>query len=74
VLLAPRHFTQHQERGVTQLHHLARLDGQLGRARGRDRRHQRLDAIGDRDAVLVKLVLPEEAVHQRALQLELGRE
>ena len=39
-----------------------------------DLRHERLDAIGDGDAVLVELVLPQEAVHQRALQLHLGRE
>src|SRR5260370_9097370 len=56
------------------LHDLACIDGQRRHARGRNLRHQRLDALGDGDAVLVELVLPQEAVHQRALQLQLGRE
>src|SRR5579862_2686139 len=59
---------------MPQLHHLAGLDGERGRARGLDLRDQRLDAVGDGNAVLVELVLPEEAVHQRALERHFGRE
>ncbi len=72
--LVPRHLAQHQQRRMPQLHHLAGLDGERGRARGLDRRDQRLDAVGDGNAVLVELVLPEEAVHQRALERHFGRE
>src|SRR5260370_40464764 len=53
---------------------LARVEGERGHARRVNLRRQRLDALGDGDAVLVELVLPQEAVHQRALQLHLGRE
>jgi hypothetical protein len=74
VLFVPRHFADDEQRRVPQLHHLARLDRELRDARGRDLRHQRLDAVGDGNAILVELVLPKEAVHQRPLQLHLGRE
>jgi uncharacterized membrane-anchored protein len=40
---------------MTQLHHLARLDRQCSDPLGIDLRQQRLDAIGDRNAVLVEL-------------------
>ena len=59
---------------MSKLHRLARLDGERRDARGLDLRHERPDAVGDSDAVLVELVLPQEAVHQRAPQLHLGRE
>jgi hypothetical protein len=74
MLLMPRHLADDEQRRVTQLHHLARLDGKRGDPRRWHLRHQRLDALGDGDAVLVKLVLPQKAVHERALQLHLGRE
>jgi hypothetical protein len=74
MLLMPRHLAHHQERRMPKLHHLARLDGERRDARGLDLRHQRLDALGDRNAVLVELVLPQEAVHQRALQRHFGCE
>src|SRR5215472_909828 len=74
VLLVPRHLADDEQRRMPQLHHLARLDGECRDPLGVDLRHQRLDAVGDGDAVLIELILPEEAVHQRALQLHLGRE
>ena len=74
MLLVPRHLAHHQQRRMPELHLLARLDGERRHALGRDLRHQRLDALGDGDAVLVELVFPQEAVHQRALQLHLRRE
>jgi len=74
VLFVPRHLAHHQQRRMPQLHDLACLDGECGDAIGRDPRHQRLDAVGNRDSVLVELVLPQQAVHQRAPQLHLRRE
>ena len=69
-----RHFPQHEQRRVAQLHVLARGYRERGDALGLDARHELLDAVGDGNAVLVELILPEEAVHQRALQLVGGRE
>src|SRR5262249_34443900 len=59
---------------MPQLHLLAGLDRKRRDAFGIDLRHEHLDALGDGDAILVELILPEETVHQRALQLHLGRE
>ena len=50
------------------------VDGERGDTLRSDLLDQRFDALGDRNAVLVELVLPEEAVHQGALQRHLGRE
>jgi hypothetical protein len=74
MLFVPRHLAHQEQRRMPQLHGLARLDRQRRDAIGRDLRHQRTDAVGDGNAVLVELVLPQQAVHQRALQLHLGRE
>ena len=59
---------------MAELHHLARLDRQRGRLLRVDRRHELRHAVGDGDAVLVELVLPQEAVHQAPPQLLLRRE
>jgi hypothetical protein len=74
MFLVPRHFAYHKQRRMPKLHPLARIDDERRHARGLDLRHQRLDALGDGDTILVELVFPQQAVHERALQLHLGRE
>ena len=74
MLLVPRHLADDEQRRVPQLHHLARLEGECRDPLRVDLGHQRLDALGDGDAVLVELVLPQEAVHQRPLQRHFRRE
>ena len=68
------HLAHDEERGVAEVHHLARLDGQCGRLLRGDRGHELGHALGDGDAVLVELVLPQEAIHQAPAQFLLGRE
>ncbi len=64
---------QHQRR-VTQVEHLARLDGQGRHDRGVEIGRQRGDTVGDGLAVLVELVLPQEAGEHRAAQGLFGRQ
>ena len=69
-----RHLAHEQQRRVTQLHLLARLDGKRGHLLGCDLGHEFRDAAGDLDAVLVELALPEQASQHRAPQLQFRRD
>ncbi len=69
--LVPRHLADQQQRRVTQLHLLARLDRQSRNLLRLDLRHQLSDAAGDSDTVLIELVLPQQAARKRAPQLQL---
>ena len=68
-----RHLAHQQKRRMAQLHRCARLDGERSDLLGIDLRHERADALGDGDAVLVELVLPEHAGEDAAPQRLLGR-
>ena len=72
--LVTRHLAHQQQRRMTQLHLLARLDGERGHLLGRNLGHEFRDAAGDLDSVLVELALPEQASQHRAPQLQLGRD
>jgi hypothetical protein len=74
VLFACRHRAHEEKRRMAQLHLCAGVDRDLRNHVRRDLRHQRLDAIGDRLAVLVELILPKHAVHHRPAKLGLRPE
>ncbi len=63
-----RHFTNQQQRRVTQLHALASLHGQRSDLLGRNLRNQFTDAPGNLHAILVELALPQHAGEDRAAQ------
>ena len=58
---------------MAQVLHLARLDGDAGEHLRLDLFGSLDDAIGDRRAVLVELILPQKAGKDRAAKLLLGR-
>ena len=64
-----RHLANEQQWSMTQLHLLARLNGERGNLRGFDARNQRSDAIGNGHAILVELVLPQHVGQHGAPQL-----
>ncbi len=65
---------QQQQRRMTQVERLARLDRQRGHDLRRNLGRQRGDPVGDRFAVLVELVFPQEARRHGPAQALLGVE
>ena len=61
-------LTHEPQRGVAEVHMLARFDGKLGNLFGGDFRHEFGDPTCDRLPALIEGILPKQAGHQRALQ------
>ena len=73
-LAGAREHLEQEQRHVAQVEDLARLDGERGQHLRRDPHGVGDDAVGDRLAVLVELVLPQQAGQDRAAQPLLSRE
>src|SRR4029077_9805152 len=72
--LVTGHLAHQEQRCVTKLHLLARLDRERSNALGLDLGNEFRDAAGDLDAVLVELALPKQAGQHRTAQLQLVRD
>ncbi len=71
--LVTGHLAHQEQRSVTQLHLLARLDGECRDTLRGNLGNKLGDAPSDLDAVLVKLLFPKHAGQHRAAQLQLGQ-
>ena len=72
--LVTSHLAHQEQRRVTELHLLTRLDGKHSHSLGLDLGNKLGNAAGDLNAVLIKLALPEQAGEHRAAQLQLVRD
>ena len=68
----PRSLTHQQQRRVPQFHPLARLNRQRSHLRSLYAGDQPRNTIGNRHAVFVELVLPQQTRQHSAPQLRLG--